>query len=292
MRSTASSSASRCEYCGEPLKVIAVEVFGEQREVPCFGSCGCRKSAEVNASYGVVRKPSTPTRHRCPKCGGQMVLDGATGYVSDCPWCGHSAVFGSDLEAYREGRRVDAAMEHGGILYGTGVPRLYWDVEPDHARAERIEQTGKGFYIVGHANGTYKTLTAAAIAKAMAERGRSVRYVSSTMMMEDFKASFGTERSEAELIRELAACDLLIIDDMGKEQPTSWAATVMYTVIDTRYGSMKPPPPIVVTTNFDEHELVTKMATASDESTATATMSRIWEMTEKLVMDGPDRRLA
>ena len=55
--------------------------------------------------------------------------------------------------------------------------------------------------------------------------------------------------------------------------------------------SMKPPPPIIVTTNFDEHELVTKMATASDGSIATATMSRIWEMTEKLVMDGPDRRL-
>lgn len=291
MRSTASSYARTCESCGEPLAVKEIELFGRPFQATCYGSCGCGRSRERLERYGPLNVGSEESAHRCQMCGGTMRVGSWPGYVSECPWCGYSCVFASDLAAMDSERRAERAMRAGGILAGTGVPELYWNVEPDYQRAERVARTGKGLYIVGHGNGTLKTLTAAAVAKAYAEQGRSVRYVSSTMMLEDFKATFGTSKSEAELVRDLAACDLLIIDDIGKEQPTSWAAATLYTVIDTRYGSGYPPPPMVVTTNFEEHELVARMARTSDESTATATMSRIYEMTEKLTLDGPDRRL-
>lgn len=291
MRTSANTGAKTCEYCGKPLKRTVVELFGRRREVACYGSCGCQRSRERLESFGPTVRASEATPHRCPLCGGTMRLDLFTGRVSDCPWCGYSCAFASDLEAWRETLGMERRMAEGGVLAGTGVPRLYWDVAPNHDLANRIEETGKGFYIYGANNGTYKTLTASAIAKAYAERGRSVRFMSSTAMMQDFKATFGTSKTESDITRELAGCDLLVIDDMGKEQATSWSATMLYTVIDARYGSRNPPPPMVVTTNFEEDELLARMAESSDRSTAKATVSRIYEMTEKLVMNGPDRRL-
>lgn len=287
MSFSASTTARRCEFCGDVLKTTEVLLFGELREVMCYGSCGCQRSRERLESFGPIERTSTPTMRRCPKCGGSMRLDGVTGYVSDCPWCGHSMVFAPDLAAYREGRRVERAAESGGVLSGTGVPELFWDVEPDYAAADEIENTGRGLYIRG-GNGTAKTLMAAAIAKAYAERGKAVRFASSVKLLADFKDTYGTSKSEAEVFDDLNGCDLLVIDDMGKENPTSWAATMLYAVIDGRYGSKRP---VVVTTNYTEGALAARLAQSLDESTARALMSRLFEMTSEVVMDGPDRRL-
>lgn len=281
MNASASTTA-RCEYCGEPLKTITVNLFGAVHNVACHGSCGCRKSAE---RLGPPKQPPVPSGHRCPKCGGQMMRDG---YVSDCPWCGYTAVFSTDLDAHHAGIRAERAAAMGGILAGTGVPELYWDAEPDRRRADEIARTGKGLYIVG-GNGTAKTLMAASIAKAYAESGRTVRFASSVKLLSSFKDAYGQNRPEGEVFDELNGCDLLVIDDMGKENPTSWAATMLYTVIDGRYGSKRP---VVVTTNYEEGALVARLSNAMDESTARALMSRLFEMTEKVVLDGPDRRLA
>ena len=288
MSFSASTTAPRCGSCGEPLKTTEVVLFGAYREVACYGSCGCRRSREKLESFGPIGRASAPTAHRCPKCGGSMRLDGQTGYVSDCTWCGHSMVFESDLDAYREGRRVERAVESGGVLAGTGVPELFWDVEPDYADADEIEAAGRGLYIRG-GNGTAKTLMAASIAKAYAERGKAVRFASSVKLLSEFKDTYGTARSEAEVFADLNGCDLLIIDDMGKENPTSWAATMLYAVIDGRYGSKLP---VVVTTNYTEGALAARLAQSLDESTARALMSRLFEMTREVVLDGPDRRIS
>lgn len=284
MQQATPSTTADCPYCGVALKRKDVTIFGKARTVTCFGSCGCAKSAEKLAQFGSPSGPSV-SGHRCPTCGGSMTLDGRTGYVSDCPWCGYSCVFSSDLDAHNEGV---AMSRKSSVLEGTGVPELFWDVEPDEEMAARIAETGVGLYVTG-GNGTAKTLMAAAISKAYAEAGRKVRFASSVKMLSEFRDSYGGERSEADVFAELNGCDLLVVDDMGKENPTSWAATMLYAVIDGRYGSGRP---VVVTTNYSEGELVARMAKASDESTARALMSRLMEMTEKVVLDGPDRRLA
>lgn len=277
--------AKTCDRCGKPLRRIEVELFGKARSVPCYGSCGCEGSAEVLERYG-VHKPSTPSSHLCPMCGGEMLVEGMTGYVSECIWCGYTCVHSSDLEAVMSGRRLERRM-FDGVLRGTGVPELYWSVAPDRERAARIEDTGKGLLIVG-GNGTAKTLLAASIAKAYAEEGMTVRFASSVKMLSEFKDSYGGSKPEGEIFEELNGCDLLVIDDLGKENPTSWAGMMLYAVIDGRYGSKRP---IVVTTNYAEDELARRIAKASDESTARALMSRLFEMTEKVVLGGPDRRL-
>lgn len=273
-----------CGFCGEPLKVIEVSLFGKAREVACYGSCGCEMSRQRLERLEPQEKVRHPTTHRCPMCGGSMAIWSFPGYVSACAWCGYECVFKSDLDA----RREEAMMLGKPLLEGTGVPRLFWDVEPDYARADEMVRGGKGLFITG-GTGTAKSLTAAAVAKAYAERGCKVRFVSSVRLLTDFKDAYGTSKPEGVVFDELTGCDLLVIDDLGKENATSWAATMLYSVIDGRYGAMRP---LVVTTNYTEGELVAKMAGAYDDTTARAMVSRIVEMTERLVLDGEDRRLA
>ena len=284
--STSSMSLKKCEYCDEPLDVKTVEIRGKRIGVPCFGSCGCYRSKEKLASFGQSGYNYSPTNHRCPVCGETMMLDGRLRVLSDCPRCGYSCVFSSDLNAVNVDRVMMRQESAGGILAGTGVPSKFWGVDPDLGRATKIEATGKGFFIVGGV-GTAKTLMAASIAKALAERGWSVRFASTVKMLTEFKDSYGGERTEGEIFDELSKCDLLIIDDLGKENPTSWAASMLYTIIDNRYGENRA---VIVTTNLEEDALAQRMAQASDISTAQAILSRLHEMTHKLVLGGPDRR--
>jgi len=277
----------KCEFCGKPLYLTPVDFGGRVENVPSYGSCGCRRSKEKLDGFGPSGRAYLNTSHRCPICGGNMQLDAYSGRVSDCPWCGYSCVFSGDLGDYNDGIRLSHRAK-GNILEGTGVPELFWSVEPDGERADAIESTGKGFYIVG-GNGTAKTLMAAAIAKALAERGWNVRFAATTKMLSQFKDTYGSMKSELDVLDELCGCDLLVIDDLGKENPTSWASSMLYTVIDGRYGAKRP---IVVTTNFHEDELIGRIARSSDESTAKAMVSRLHEMTDVVHMDGPDRRLS
>lgn len=286
METSLPTAARACEFCGRPLKRKRVTLFGKEKDVACFGSCDCDRAAEKLESFGPVWHETTKSDHRCPMCGCTMGLDGFTGYVSTCPQCGYECVFGSDRERVEADRAAERAMMRGSILADTGVPRLYWTVEPDYELAGRVMR-GKGLYITG-GNGTYKTLKAASVAMAFAELGKSVRFASSIRLLSDFKDTYGTSRSEDDVFEELNRCDLLVVDDLGKENQTSWASSMLYAVIDGRYGSAKP---IVVTTNYSEDELAARLSGTFDESTAKAIVSRLCEMTEKMVLDGPDRRL-
>lgn len=280
------STPAKCEFCGRTLSARTVTVLGKAVTAACYGSCGCDRSAEKLERMGPIHPHHEPSGHRCPKCGASMLLDGATGYVSDCPECGHSMVFAADL---RDHLVEDSMARKRSALEGTGCPRLYWDVAPDYERAAEIMRTGKGYFITGRNSGTCKTLEAAAIAKAYAESVKTVRFLNVTKLLTQFKDAYGNNRPESEVFDELESCDLLVIDDMGKENATSWASTILYAVIDGRYGEMKP---VIVTSNYSEGELIAKLAETYDDSSARAIVSRMCEMTEKVVMDGPDRRLA
>ena len=284
MSSTQSTTGKTCEFCGKPLKVKTIELFGKEKQVSCYGSCGCERSMAKLEQFSPTTIVTHPSGHKCPVCGGGMNISNYPGYVSECPWCGYECVFKSDLDAYRE----DVLRVGSDKLEEAGVPKLFRSVEPDYERADFIIETGRGFFITG-GSGTAKTLLASSIAKALVERGLSVRFVSSVDILSSFKDTYGTSKSEADVFADLNGCDLLVIDDLGKENDTSWASTMLYAVIDGRYGAAKP---IVVTTNYSEGELVAKMSRDYDDKTARALMSRLYEMTERVSLDGPDRRLS
>lgn len=77
----------------------------------------------------------------------------------------------------------------------------------------------------------------------------------------------------------MKSCDLLILDDLGKEKQTEWTNQILYEVINSRYEHRKP---IVVTTNYSAQELSNRIDSA--------VVSRLFEMCAFVNVTGVDHR--
>ena len=271
-----------CPHCKQPLRTTTVTAKGKTYTgLPAYGSCGCEKSQEPPAAeYGMAR---------CPECGG-MARTGIDG-ISDCSYCGYSFVAksvndmrNSEMRRFLEAERVESM---GGVMAAAGIPDMYRDVEPDAELASIVVRSGKGFFFQG-GTGTYKTVKAASVARAYLDMGKSVVFVRSTDLVARFRDAMGGDESEESVLRGFRYADLLVIDDLGKEQDTEWAVSTIFRVVDARYGDRSP---VVVTSNFTRQELAAKFASKGDVKTAEAIVSRLFEMTEKVDFGNEDARI-
>uniref|UniRef100_A0A6M3JMT9 Putative IstB domain protein ATP-binding protein n=1 Tax=viral metagenome TaxID=1070528 RepID=A0A6M3JMT9_9ZZZZ len=94
--------------------------------------------------------------------------------------------------------------------------------------------------------------------------------------------------SEADIINDLTAVPLLIIDDIGKRQPKDlrFVQRIYFSIIDGRYKSQRP---VVLTANLNAGELKTYLGRGNEDE---ATYDRIFEMIGGKVihMEGPSYR--
>ena len=112
---------------------------------------------------------------------------------------------------------------------------------------------GDGLYIEG-TNGTGKTHLAAAIALQLIHEGVPVICKTSSDLLLDIKKSFdGDGARESDVLDIYKKVDLLIIDDLGKEQCSDWSMSTLYSILNDRYEDMKP---TIVTTNYSESGLI------------------------------------
>lgn len=151
--------------------------------------------------------------------------------------------------------------------------------------------TGKernGFFIFGQ-KGTGKTHLAAAISNELMRQGVPVVFATMIDLLAKIKETFDSGgKAEADLLRLYTQADLLIIDDLGKEQPTEWALTKIYQIINARYEDFRP---VIVTSNYTLEELVERLTPrGGDRITADATIDRLREMTYTLSMQGESWR--
>ena len=218
---------------------------------------------------------STKTR-LCRACGGATHGEPFIGgVITVCNECGDCVVYRDDCITSDP---VSKAC----------VPERYRDVEPDFKALENIDSTGRGLYIQGP-NGTGKTRAASAIALAFIARGRSACFTSGGRVLSRLRDAMRSDEAESDVFAELTTPDLLVVDDLGKENQTAWAVSMIYMAIDDRYNTCKP---VVITSNYSKRELVARLSQDGDRSTAEAIVSRLSEMTVKVEMGGEDRRLS
>lgn len=147
---------------------------------------------------------------------------------------------------------------------------------------------GDGLYIEG-TNGTGKTHLAAAIALQLINEGVPVICKTSSDLLMDIKRTFddGT-RNEAQVLDIYKKVDLLIIDDLGKEQCSDWSMSTLYSILNDRYEDMKP---VIVTTNYNADQLAAALTPKGfDNTKIIAIISRLRETSTVMTMAWADIR--
>lgn len=243
-----------------------------------------------------MRSTTRPEPKACPHCGamrpaltaelcGRQVFAG----WEPCS-CPGATAERAEQEAQRrreENAAVVAAWERR--LDASGIPPRYRSAShPWAARlAERIA-AGDGMYLHG-GNGTGKTMLACAAALRCMRAGMSVRFVVATKLLDELR-EFG-DRQRA-MLESLAKCDLLVVDDLGKEgASTPRAAEKLFDLFNDRYNAqtLAEPKPLLVTSNFPRGEVAARV---SQGGAGVAIASRLREITESVLMDGDDRRIS
>ena len=223
-----------------------------------------------------------PEPRACPHCGAALeplgaALAGRVAWVSAAPCPCEGAASEREAEARR--RAALAAKEEAArrekAFSRAGIPRRYWAAEADRPEfAEYIASFagngGAGLYIHGGV-GAGKTHAASAMARLFAEAGYDVAFTTAKGMLERVKAK----------------CDVLVLDDLGKEDATEWSVGTVFSVLDARYEDMRP---TIVTSNYAPGALADRLARRGERVTAEAIASRISQTCRPVYLGGRDRR--
>lgn len=124
-----------------------------------------------------------------------------------------------------------------------GIVRRYVE-----KRAE-IQEKNIGLLFHGGTGGG-KTFWASCIANAMIDSGTSAMITTIPALITGMQADF--EANKARILEQIANVRFLVLDDIGFERKTEYAAEKMFEIIDTRYKSGRP---LIVTTNLTLEEI-------------------------------------
>lgn len=149
-------------------------------------------------------------------------------------------------------------------------------------------QNGDGLYIEG-TNGTGKTHLAGAIALKLINDGIPVICKTSSDLLLDIKKAYEDEAvKESAVLDAYKSVDLLIIDDLGKEQCSDWSMSTLYSIMNDRYEDMKP---TIVTTNYGADDLIRALTPKGfDNTKILAIISRLRETSTVITMAWADYR--
>ena len=157
----------------------------------------------------------------------------------------------------------------------------------DYARKALTLNYGAYFY--GEC-GTGKTFLASLIAQDFLKNGKSVLFTKVPSLLDDIRATFNGNGKELDLLDELQAANLVVLDDFGMEKPTQWAGSTLCKVLDMRYDN--PTGKTIITSNLSPDELAYRLNNASDGQNLNGSRiaDRCREICEPILLKGTTRR--
>lgn len=240
-----------------------------------------------------------PPECTCPHCGRELeprgiALNGRVAWISHGP-CGCDGEVGA-AEAERaaaEARRIrEDELKRANLLKEAGVTRRYenaevFDPQCAHYLRDFGECEGNGLFIFGEV-GTGKTSLANALAREFAFAGYKVILTTTIGMLEAIQDTYGKEASSLLACHGYGECDVLILDDFGKESASAWSVMTIFQIVNMRYESMLP---TIVTSQYSPNDLEKRLGRAGEKASAAAIVSRLRGTMEIVRLTGPDRRL-
>lgn len=263
--------AGKCRYCGKTLEPQGI-VFGGEVLMwqPFLPRCDCEQAQAYWREYDrkEAEKKAAEEEEKRRKAMQQRIerLLGRSGIK----------------KRFQQRTFENFHCDTPGRKKNYGIAKEYADNFAYH-RAR-----GDGLYIEG-TNGTGKTHLAAAIALQLIGEGIPVICKTSSDLLLDIKKSFDDSSvNEAQVLDVYKRVDLLIIDDLGKEQCSDWSMSTLYSILNDRYEDMKP---TIVTTNYNADALVNALTPKGfDNTKIVAIISRLRETSTVMTMAWADIR--
>lgn len=186
------------------------------------------------------------------------------------------------------GKNIAAAIDATPPRYAAALPASRHAIDwaagvvagavTNPATGARHVDSGPSLMLLGK-TGTGKTHEAYAALRLLSASGVNAPWIARSAA--DLYGSLRPRSSvDSEgLLQSYLNAKVLFVDDLGAAKPTEWTEEITYRLINHRYERMAP-------TIFTSNVLAADMTAALGERI----MSRLTQMTERVLLDGPDRR--
>lgn len=252
-------------------------------------------TAEEAKAEGIEFEP--PEERKCRFCGkplewiGNRASDGKLHwlYTKSCGCEGQRAEDERREAEKRHQQEEERKRSFQRKLANAGIARMYFDAVVSQKLCIDFVQNyadgnGRGLYIVGGV-GAGKTYEASAIASSFLWSGYSVIVCTSLSMLDQIYANQHGQQTRG--TDDYCRADLLVIDDLGKENANQWAVTTLFQVVDSRYADLKP---TVFTSQYPLQSLLARMSRSGERESAEAIVSRIAGTCDVVELRNGDRR--
>ena len=100
---------------------------------------------------------------------------------------------------------------------------------------ESVKGRGKGFYFFSETPGSGKTRLAVSIGNDLIKHyGEYVRFTTGGDLMSTIRSTWEKSGEETKLLSQLSLVPVLILDDIGAENPSGWVQEKMHKILDER----------------------------------------------------------
>ncbi|MGB1286868.1 MAG: ATP-binding protein [Aggregatilineales bacterium] len=123
-----------------------------------------------------------------------------------------------------------------------------------HQAALRFSEDMQGWLLLEGTYGSGKTHLAAAVGNIRLAKGELVLFVTTPDLLDHLRSAFSpsSETTYDEMFERVKNATLLILDDLGVENPSPWAQEKLFQLLNHRYSHMKP---TIITTNNSVDDL-------------------------------------
>lgn len=273
-----------CEFCGQTLYYKGVRSFANPSEVMIWFSeperCTCEKATAYWAEVDAKKEAERIEQERREKAARLQAKVNKLFKESGIRGRFQNRTFDKFVVTKENRIAYNVAKKYADTFFD----RLPGKDERGTPIPPAIERNG--LLMIG-SYGTGKTHLSTAIANQLISAGVPVIAMTMIDLLARIKQSYdGTDSAnEAEIMKVYEEIPLLIIDDIGSEQPTEWGITRIYAIINARYEAYMP---TIITTNYSTPELIQRMTPnygkGGDSRNAEKTIDRLMEMCECVEM--------